>query len=159
MDLDVRGAFIDDADSIAKVHVDGWEATYRGVINDDVLDRITVTRRATQWAEALAHNLPAWIAESEGKTVGFVAVRADELSALYVTPSVYGQGVGTILLDEAERHIAEDGISTALLWVHEKNERSQRWYEKRGWSKTDELEAHRIGDLDVGRALKMLKDL
>lgn len=159
MDLEVRSAFIDDADAIAKVHVDGWEATYRGVIEDDVLDRLTVTRRSQQWAEALAHNLPAWIAVDANTVVGFAAVRADELSALYVSPHVYGQGIGTILLEEAERYIAEDGISTALLWVHEKNTRSQHWYTKRGWQKTDELEAHRIGDLDTGRAVKMVKPL
>ncbi|MPZ52977.1 MAG: GNAT family N-acetyltransferase [Acidimicrobiia bacterium] len=159
MDVEVRNAFIDDADVIAKVHVDGWEATYRGVIDDDVLDRLTVTRRSQQWAEALAHNLPVWIADHEGKVVGFTAVRADELSALYVSPEVYGQGIGTILLAEAERQISEDGISTALLWVHEKNTRSQDWYEKRGWKKTDELEAHRIGDLSTGRAVKMIKPL
>jgi len=80
------------------------------------------------------------VARREGRIVGFVAhgpaadhqghppKRDEQLYALYVLSSCYGQGVGQALLDQA---LSE---RPAQLWVAKENARAQRFYEKNGFT-------------------------
>ncbi|HUQ39529.1 MAG TPA: hypothetical protein VM030_05200, partial [Acidimicrobiales bacterium] len=49
----VRVAGVEDARAIAEVHVASWLAAYRGIIDDDVLDGLSVDARAARWVENL----------------------------------------------------------------------------------------------------------
>ena len=40
--LTVRAAEVDDAQAIARVHVDAWQATYTGIIPQPYLDQLNV---------------------------------------------------------------------------------------------------------------------
>ena len=72
MTANVRDASIDDAAGIAKVRVQTWRAAYRGLVPQEVLDRLSVERetilRIERWdehhADAAAHDLVA-VADSE----------------------------------------------------------------------------------------------
>ncbi len=70
----IRTAQFEDAAGIARVHVDCWRTTYKGIFPDDLLARLSYEGREQSWQRALSD--PAQItfaAEDEaGKIVGFI---------------------------------------------------------------------------------------
>jgi GNAT superfamily N-acetyltransferase/chorismate mutase len=69
-----------------------------------------------------------WLAEADGRAVGFAVVAGDWLHSLYVDPDAAGQGVGGTLLDLVK------GLRPAgfCLWVFESNVPAREFYEHRG---------------------------
>lgn len=85
-----------------------------------------------RWQDALRDGREVFIAERDGQAVGFVAVAAGRLEALFVVPSAWGQGVADALHEQALCRLRRLG-SEAQLWVQETNRRARRFYERRGW--------------------------
>jgi len=97
----VRRAVAADVPAIADVHVRAWRAAYRGLVADEVLDRLTVEGRARTWDELLAAEGEApgtTVAEVDGAIAGFCTIvtpsRDDdappgtaEIPAIYVDPA------------------------------------------------------------------------
>jgi hypothetical protein len=50
--LTIRPARPGDETAIARVHVDSWRTTYRGIMPDDVLAGQSVERRERQWTQS-----------------------------------------------------------------------------------------------------------
>ena len=69
-----------------------------------------------------------WVAERDGRVLGFVALDGAVCTFLYVDPDEHGRGIGSALLEEAQR-ARPDGFR---FWVFQQNERARRFYEKRG---------------------------
>ena len=130
-----------DAREIAEVHVRTWQAAYRHAFPAEVLDSLSVDDREdlarrllARWSEVI------WVAESEGRIVGFAAVGpsrteddSGELYAIYVLPEAWGTGAASQLMAEAKDWFAEEGYATAMLWVLADNPRARRFYEREGW--------------------------
>lgn len=145
--LRIRRADVDDARAIAEVVVAGWQGAYRGLMPDEFLDSLLVAGREAGWREVLARDaeggLPAWLAQRDGRAVGFVSsgpprdadvqLPAAEVYAIYVRPEVWRGGVGRALLDTATGHWRARGTDTLVLWVLEGNDRARRFYEALGW--------------------------
>ncbi len=53
MVLELRPAAVADADGIAEVHVRSWQEAYRGLMPQEVLDGLSVSERAANWARIL----------------------------------------------------------------------------------------------------------
>ena len=68
-----------------------------------------------------------WVAEREGRIVGFIALDGDLCTFLYVDPDEHERGVGSALFAEAQR-ARPDGFT---FWVFQQNERARRFYENR----------------------------
>lgn len=47
----IRRATLADCPAIAQVQVEGWRTTYRGVVDDDYLESLSVTDRTQKWVE------------------------------------------------------------------------------------------------------------
>jgi GNAT superfamily N-acetyltransferase len=144
----VRDATLDDAKAIAAVHVRSWQAAYRGLLPDDLLDSLSAPDREAMWRMSIAR--PALghgcvVAEEEGDVIGFAAFGparqghgaaspdAGEVYAIYLAPERLGRGVGRTLLSGATDRLREAGFRSALLWVLEANERARGFYELMGW--------------------------
>jgi ribosomal protein S18 acetylase RimI-like enzyme len=69
-----------------------------------------------------------WVAEEDGRILGFASLTEDELTNLYVDADAHGRGVGTALLDRAKER-RPDGFR---FWVFQQNERARRFYERHG---------------------------
>ncbi|MFC5418861.1 GNAT family N-acetyltransferase [Bosea eneae] len=59
---------------------------------------------------------------------GFIAFRAGWIDQLYVLPAYQGQGVGSALLDVAQRRCSE-----LNLWTFQRNAIARRFYERHGF--------------------------
>jgi putative acetyltransferase len=69
-----------------------------------------------------------WVAEEEGRIIGFVGIGTDLLDHLYVDPDWQNRGVGTALFDHA-KHQRPAGFD---FWVFQKNDVARRFYERHG---------------------------
>jgi GNAT superfamily N-acetyltransferase len=75
--------------------------------------------------------LPAnqvWLAEADGRVVGYLGFDADWINHLYILPDFQGQGIGPGLLAKA----TADGRSRRL-WTFQQNARARKFYEDRGF--------------------------
>jgi GNAT superfamily N-acetyltransferase len=125
-----------DAEAVARVHVETWQATYAHVLPQDQLRNLSVENRAEMHRRS-----PPLVAEVDGAVVGFVAVGPTldengdgELYAIYVHPEHWGTGVGRALMAAGEERLRELGHRNAHLWVLDDNPRARRFYEIAGWS-------------------------
>lgn len=91
------------------------------------------------WAQALSDpEVEVYVAEVEGVPAGAVSVGNGFLSTLYVLPAYQGGGLGSALHDLALARLRAQGCREARLWTLEGNDAGRRFYERRGWSLTDE---------------------
>jgi GNAT superfamily N-acetyltransferase len=56
------------------------------------------------------------------------------VSMIAVRPDRWGQGLGALVLDQAQHNARQRGFVRAQLWTHETNRRAQRLYERLGWA-------------------------
>ncbi|MGJ5724837.1 GNAT family N-acetyltransferase [Brevibacterium sp. H602] len=151
-----------DAAAMARVHVDTWLETYRGIMPDELLDAPDlIDRRRQMWTQILAEadrsKFTCAVAESDGEIVGIAMAGPPEntesaederpedrhLYVLYAYRSMHGTGVGQDLLDA----VIDPSVTTAL-WVADPNPRAQAFYSKNGFVadgtvKTDEYDGVR----------------
>jgi ribosomal protein S18 acetylase RimI-like enzyme len=139
--FNVRRAEPADAQSMARVHVDTWRETYRGLMSEAVLDdSALLSWRERFWAAALTdprynENTTA-VASCEGKLIGIAmsgpshddADEPQQLYLLYTYAAFHGSGVGTALLNAVI-----DSTAPAALWVADPNPRAQAFYRKNGF--------------------------
>ena len=143
----IRRATAVDASAIAEIGVLGWQAAYRGILPRDFLAGLAVAPREVAWRAMIESDAeggaPAWIAEREGRVIGFVAsgpprgedvpLPAAEVYAIYVMPESWRSGAGTALLAAAVDHWRALGTTTLVLWVLEANTQGRAFYEALGW--------------------------
>ena len=70
----IRPAKVEDAYDIARVHVDSWRETYRSIVPDSVLEKLSTDQRAEVRAKVLREKKPGTlclVAEDEGGIFGF----------------------------------------------------------------------------------------
>jgi GNAT superfamily N-acetyltransferase len=132
--MTVRGARLEDARAIARIHVDGWRAAYRGILPDDVLAAQSVDRREGQWREWIPLGR-ALVAEHDGEVVGFAGVIAEtgEIAALYVDPGHWRRGAGRALARASMAQLRDAGCDHAALWVFEENDGARAFYAALGF--------------------------
>jgi ribosomal protein S18 acetylase RimI-like enzyme len=144
--ITIRRATIDDATALARVHVDTWRTTYRGMVPDDYLASLSYEKRTARCTEqiqaTLAGNFEIIVAENEdGQIVGFVdggpnreddPIYKGELYAIYILQAYQGRGIGKRLVPPLAKSLMAMGLDTMLLWVLTENTLARRFYESLG---------------------------
>jgi GNAT superfamily N-acetyltransferase len=139
----VRPAVIADVPELARVHVESWRETYRGLMSDEVLDDPGFpARRERFWTAALTderfRDNTAAVAILDHRVVGVAmsgppldedATWERQLYVLYTYAAVHGRGAGPALLDA----VLAPGESVGL-WVADPNPRAQAFYLSRGFA-------------------------
>ncbi len=142
MTIVVRPAELADVPGLARVHVESWRETYRGLFSDEILDDPTfIERRERFWTSVLTSDRlradgRAAAAVLNGRIVGvaLAAPRDDDLDGdqyllvLYTDASIHGEGAGSALLTSVL-----DLDRRAALWVADPNPRAQAFYRKHGF--------------------------
>lgn len=144
--LVIREARADDADDIAGVHVRSWQVAYRGLIDQAVLDALSIDERAAGWRRIVAEPLPTGlgtlVAVRDDHLVGWASLGSGrdpdgladgEVYGIYADPAAWSTGAGHALLEAAEQRIAAAGHDRAYLWVLDGNDRADSFYARHGW--------------------------
>ena len=138
--------------AIAKVHVDTWRSTYRGIIPDEILDRLSYESRQQTWEASLRKHRSTnhtYVIEADGgNVVGFVsagktregsAVDTGEIYAIYLLKDYQGRGWGKRLFLTAAERLAQAGYRGMQLWVLADNP-TRGFYEAMGGNLSREKE-------------------
>lgn len=56
--VEIREATVEDANAIATVHVDSWQAAYRGILPEGYLANLSVMRRTEAWHHFIVAGKP-----------------------------------------------------------------------------------------------------
>ena len=136
------------------LHALGWRAAYRDSIPSEYMSREITDSRWTavfrqNYAEGRYHGLllyagdaplccatygPARVDRSAGDTVCSFSspdlAAWGELVSLYVHPDRWGQGYGSLVMEEALRRMKAAGYPGCFLYVLQENDRARRFYEK-----------------------------
>ena len=141
-----RAAALTDAPGIAAVHVRASQAGYRGMLPDVALDGLAVASRTRNWVEWLLDSrCIAFVAADAGLAIGFCSALTPspdpdaqtgtaELSALYVEPARWREGIGGRLLSRTLAALRRDGWHAVTLWVVDGNTPARALYEQYGFA-------------------------
>ena len=140
------------------LHALGWRSAYRDSIPADYLAREITDGRWTavfrqNWEEKSYHGLllytgdiplccatygPARVDQTAGNTVCRFSspdlAAWGELVSLYGHPDFWGQGCGSMVMEEVLRRLNKEGVPGCFLYVLRENDRARRFYEKHGFT-------------------------
>lgn len=117
----IRRATPADAAEISRIYVAARdEMPYLPRIEDDVRPQLG------GW---FLDRWPTWIAEEDGRPVGFICLGGDVVEQIYVEPGRQSRGIGAALLEVVQRESPE----RLELWVFQANEGARRFYEREGF--------------------------
>jgi len=157
--MTIRRATPADAPGVARVHVDSWRETYRGIVPDDFLDGLSYENRERMWRGGLEN--PNWqgvmfVAEDRALgVVGFVAGGPPreplgsfgcELWAIYLLRAHQGKGLGRGLFTQFVQEMASLGKTSMFLWVLAENP-TVGFYRHMGGQKVGEKEVELGGKM------------
>ena len=159
----VRPARVEDAGTIARLHVEGWRETYTGIIPDDVLAGLDVAEKARMWDTALASpELDAFVGgSSEVALTGFACCRErtsvpeefdGEFHAIYVLKAGQGIGLGRKLMVAMARALSARGFRSAALRVARENAPARAFYARLGGVEAG-AGVHRIGAVTIDEVI------
>jgi GntR family transcriptional regulator len=141
-ELTIRVASSSDASALATVFIDAWRSSYRGIVDDAILEALNYDD-VTTWLKGRVSDttVRTLVAEApSGRVVGFTRFGADpdepatgHIFALYVSPAAGGQGVGRLLMKRAMYELDPMSAKTLTLWVFEMNQRAQTFYGAAGF--------------------------
>ena len=123
MSFSIRKATPEDAPALADIHVRARRESM------PYLPDIHSPEDVLEWVrEVMPQHDEVWVAEDDGRVVGFFALSDGLLYHLYVYPEHHGQGAGSQLFDRV-KELAPDGFR---LWVFQRNTQAREFYEHRG---------------------------
>jgi GNAT superfamily N-acetyltransferase len=159
----IRRAAPRDAEAIARVRIDGWRTSYRGLIPAAYLDGMQVDASTALWDKVLAagpNSASVFVTSHGDEVIGFAAgsLLAEpkfglnaELTAVYLRREFQRVGLGRRLIAavvDAQRALGAAGM---IVWVIAANKPARAFYEALGaellveqayqWDGMDLLEA------------------
>ena len=132
----IRTAEKEDVWQIAEILVEDWQTAYRGIMDDDFLDSLSVDQRY----EIEVKRYEKYVVAAEGNEVlGYAWLESTEdepadceVIALYIRYLKRNHGIGKLLMQYAVHHFREIGKKTMIVWCLKENGESRKFYEKVG---------------------------
>lgn len=169
-DYKIRNAEQKDLYNIARVHVDCWRTTYRGIVPDEKLDWMSYEKSAERWKNYFVqngfdHSNTILLLNFKSETVGFCAggkVRKTskrtagyegEIKAVYILKEHQKKGFGKKFIGCFEEIFYKNGIFSYIIWVLNDNS-AKEFYKKLGGklltTKTYEIGGKKLKGLCFG---------
>ena len=130
----IRQATQQDTTRIAEIEVFNYRLNFYPIFQNDkfYFEELQVNREAEKLF-ADKEILQSTYVYDDGAVKGFIIIDGDELWKLFVEPVLQRQSIGGELLEYAKE---VHGVNS--LWALEKNVRAIKFYERHGFSLTDE---------------------
>ncbi|MFB7142826.1 GNAT family N-acetyltransferase [Gottfriedia sp. NPDC056225] len=140
--MNIRNAALTDASGIAKVHVDSWKTTYKNIMPDDFLQKLSYDQRTDSWNKNLSEEgTYVFVAENnEGEIIGFATCgkreenkidSSGDLTSIYLLEAYQGNGIGKKLMEQLFNQFEKLGINRVFVEVLEDN-KTRFFYEYYG---------------------------
>jgi ribosomal protein S18 acetylase RimI-like enzyme len=140
----VAPADLDDAASIATIHIRSWQAAYVNILDSEFLRGLSISDRIQRWRATLKKSESrTLVATVDDQVLGFVnygdyrdegaSSEDGEIWALYADPKVWRQGVGRALAQRAIQELRELGKLQTSLWVFSQNRQGINFYQSLGF--------------------------
>ena len=139
--IDLRIATLEDAEAIARIHVETWRNTYAGLLPADLLVGMSLEKQTRMWQRMLRGGETAIVAEDPRHgAIGFGSFGPNrcnrgnfsgEVYTLYLLPDFQGLGIGQGLLRALFGALVREGHESGLIWVLAANP-SRFFYEAMG---------------------------
>lgn len=154
MSITIRRATPADAADAARIHVQSWQETYRGMVPQSFLDALDVTQRTASWRRELenpAESMPQFVALVDGEVYGIAGAGRrrpardgddsthaaalepydSEIYRLYILDAAKGMGLGRKLMRAMADALEAAGMTRPMLWVAAAN-KTKHFYEHLG---------------------------
>ncbi|WP_203247131.1 GNAT family N-acetyltransferase [Sporosarcina beigongshangi] len=159
----IRKAELEDAVGIAKVHVDSWRTTYKGIVPDTYLASLSYESREKIWMNGIEQNNVYIVEDDNGQIVGFASggkertgkyeAYVGELYAIYLLEAQQGNGLGRKLVQTVVDDLKEKKLNSMLIWALKENP-ACRFYETLGGKEVDtaeiEIEGKKLSEIAYG---------
>ena len=140
--LAIRPAQANDAEAIARVHIETWRTAYRSILPDQHLAQLDLGERTKLWQKNYARpGTKIFLAHYEKSgVVGFISggptrypayTPQAEMYAIYVLDTFQKKGLGALLTSALVDALRETGMNSMLVWVLSDNA-NRGFYEKLG---------------------------
>ena len=128
----IRAAQIEDAPGIAFVKYDGWQKTYRGIVDDAFLNAMSLEKETARWKQIIPQPLGFHLVlvNKNSEIIGFISggkSRPNELNceaevyAFYLLQQYHGQGLGKKVFRHVLHLFQEAGYRSFCVYVLTKN--------------------------------------
>ncbi len=137
----VRDMELADCEAVAEIHVKAWQKVYPGIMPQDFLDQLDISKRTEAWRAGMEKDpsLIRLVVEESNHVIGFcvglhnrtphlVPEAVGEIWAIYLDPNYWGQGAGKLLLESFRERLQ----SSFCIWVARENKIGHRFYQKTG---------------------------
>ena len=140
----IRVALPNDAAEIARVHVESWRSSYRGLLADEFLDSLSEAGYADRWRRVIGDGASrVFVVEEPDGVVGFASGGREragesgyegELYAIYIVAGSQRKGHGRELVHTMAAALREKGLRDLIVWVLRDNTSAREFYERLGGS-------------------------
>ena len=140
----IRPALPVDAAEIARVHVDSWRTSYRGLLADDFLESLSEAGYTERWSRVIGDGTSrVFVVEEPEGIVGFASGGREragesafegELYAIYIVAGSQRRGHGRELVRAMAAALRDMGLSDMIVWVLRDNVPAREFYERLGGS-------------------------
>lgn len=131
--VSIRPAVPADASALARLQVESYRRSYRGLLPDAFLQRFTEEEQQEDWRAMLPSGAGETVllaTSGTGEVLGYAVARLPrpmtpggegEVVALHVRFDSQGVGVGKALLEAARAWLAGEGCRSMMVWVLDGN--------------------------------------
>ena len=164
--ITLRLATGSDIHRIQEVAEKTWPASYRDIISPEQIRYMLNSMYSREKIEAAIQDPKQafWLAEENGKTLGFCGIEHDRpepgftrIHKLYILPETQGSGLGKLLLDQVESEAVKHG-NYKLHLNGNKHNKAIGFYQKQGF-RVDYDEVIEIGNGFVMDDFVMVKKI
>ena len=168
MDYIVRWVTESDARELGLIHSSSWKVAYKGILPDDILDKITPEKREAYFTNSIRGQIEKTaVIELDSMIAGFITLggcRDTDLSTehgevwgIYLSPDKWRLGIGSILIGWGQNELASSGFKRVSLWVLEDNHNARAFYEKHGFIHDGTVKKMMIGkEINEMRYIKII---
>ena len=152
----IRFANTDDAETLAIIHSRSWNAAYKNIVPDEILEKMNPENGTENFKKALKEG---WgenaILFKDHKATGLICIGKcrdkdkddlfGEIWGMYLLPEYWNMGIGTELIAWGLKELKNRGYEKVTLWVLEENVNARKFYEKMGFKHDGTVKEITIG--------------
>jgi len=160
--VEIRAATNSDIPEVAKVHVQSWQRSFKGIAPEDYLNSMSVEKRTKVFAERLADpNYRMLVAhDADRGVVGFIDFGTPDFEnygfdarvySFYLLPEYQRRGLGRRLFENCFERMTAEGYHSMCLDTLEMSP-YRKFYEKNG-GKVVAHDSHKLGDTEFATVI------